>query len=468
MELLSYTVMARRPTVVSFTPDSRHALVADRLGDIYAVSIRKLQQGAVPNSAFVYTVDHPSFFSTSLALGHGCVVTAMTFFSDAASGKMYLVTADQESKIRVSNFPVVYDIERFCQGQPGIVSTAVVIAPPPSSSSASVSRLLYTVSGIPPAQSPNDAASPSFDMSTLPQTSPTLLRGIVWNPLTGEQVHSRDFKFPDSFAPEALSKDSSSSSTESTEASEQNGTMTGMCFPQCVKYSDLTGMLVSLPSSVACVPAPNWADPAAVGTSSTLKPKERARDPSNAKLAQQHASQTCLKMGTVSELIFQAFVNVAPSIMTHSSTYSSANDSSPYQMIDVPISAWSGDSVPTLPVHSIAWTGKATQTNEGSEDTLLVLLSDGSIYKIIITSSESPASMSTIRRPTLKANAICVLSNSTSTSSSSITRVSQQALASSSILSDLHARLIEAHFKHEHLLALRRRRNAEQSKKHKA
>ncbi|KAJ3106620.1 tRNA (guanine-N(7)-)-methyltransferase non-catalytic subunit trm82 [Phlyctochytrium planicorne] len=93
----------KKITVLDFSPDGSKILVADKFGDVYS-------EGA--SSA------------PMLILGHVSIITDMIFSTDGR----YLITSDRDEKVRVSNYPLCFDVQSFCLGHKLFV-TAVASIP---------------------------------------------------------------------------------------------------------------------------------------------------------------------------------------------------------------------------------------------------------------------------------------------------------------------------------------------------
>jgi hypothetical protein len=174
--LAAFTPLFRRPSAIVFTPDNRFVLVADRIGDVYAVPIAALRTGkpAAPRLLF----------------SHGCVVTSLVFFK-SSSGDDLLLSADQEHKTRVSQFPRFFTIERMLSGQKCMVTTADVFAAP----AGAAAPFLLTTSSVAPTIS---NITPNGEIE---HAGPTRAADLaVWEPLSGRRVAARTLAVAE-FAP---------------------------------------------------------------------------------------------------------------------------------------------------------------------------------------------------------------------------------------------------------------------------
>jgi WD40 repeat protein len=110
---------ASSPSSVHIHPSSGsplalpHLLVADKTGDIFAVTGSDLAD-------------------QKMELGHLANVTDLSFFTQpaAAAGsksKSYCLSSDSDGKIRVSNVPNYFDIQAFCLGHHAFVSAFTVV-----------------------------------------------------------------------------------------------------------------------------------------------------------------------------------------------------------------------------------------------------------------------------------------------------------------------------------------------------
>jgi tRNA (guanine-N(7)-)-methyltransferase subunit TRM82 len=86
--------LPKRVYTLHFTQGSQKIVVADRSGDVYRCSLG---------------VDDDD---KELLLGHVSMITDLLMTPD----ERYIITADQDEKIRVTNYPHTFDIHNFCLG----------------------------------------------------------------------------------------------------------------------------------------------------------------------------------------------------------------------------------------------------------------------------------------------------------------------------------------------------------------
>ncbi|XP_061181589.1 tRNA (guanine-N(7)-)-methyltransferase non-catalytic subunit wdr4-like [Saccostrea echinata] len=102
-EMVSNRAISRRCTVLTFTQDEQNILVADKWGDVFQFSVTEPQREG------------------QLLLGH----LSMLLDILTTKGDKYVVTADRDNKIRISNYPNSYNIHSFCLHHTEYVSSLV-------------------------------------------------------------------------------------------------------------------------------------------------------------------------------------------------------------------------------------------------------------------------------------------------------------------------------------------------------
>ncbi|KAI9099936.1 WD40-repeat-containing domain protein [Phlyctochytrium arcticum] len=100
-ERVSQRTAIKRANCLDFTRDGKKVLCGDKFGDVYSIS-------AIDSNE-----------KEGLILGHVSMLTAMTL---APEGN-FLLTADRDEKIRVSKYPLAFDIVEFCLGHTDFVSS---------------------------------------------------------------------------------------------------------------------------------------------------------------------------------------------------------------------------------------------------------------------------------------------------------------------------------------------------------
>jgi len=104
-ELISQRNLQRRATRALFTQDSKGLLVADKSGDVYLFSTEKEKEG-------------------ELLLGHLSMLLDLRITLDSK----FVITADRDEKIRVSNFPNSYNIHNYCLGHGDFVTSLGILS----------------------------------------------------------------------------------------------------------------------------------------------------------------------------------------------------------------------------------------------------------------------------------------------------------------------------------------------------
>ncbi|KAI8918296.1 WD40-repeat-containing domain protein [Powellomyces hirtus] len=98
---LSSRISIKRASCLSFSKDGGKLLIGDKFGDVYSFKSNDTSD------------------KEALILGHVSLLTSMTLTQD---GK-YLLTGDRDEKIRVSRYPLAFEIEQFCLGHKLFVSS---------------------------------------------------------------------------------------------------------------------------------------------------------------------------------------------------------------------------------------------------------------------------------------------------------------------------------------------------------
>ncbi|KAJ3217656.1 WD repeat-containing protein 4 [Dinochytrium kinnereticum] len=115
-KLVFKTETPKRVNVVQFSPCGKHVVVGDKFGDVYSFSLENTAAVSPP----------------TLLLGHVSLITDMIFSND---GK-FLITSDRDEKVRITNYPLTFDIQAFCLGHKLFVTA---VAPVPNSDTMIVS-----------------------------------------------------------------------------------------------------------------------------------------------------------------------------------------------------------------------------------------------------------------------------------------------------------------------------------------
>ncbi|KAK6359987.1 tRNA (guanine-N(7)-)-methyltransferase non-catalytic subunit trm82 [Orbilia brochopaga] len=101
----------KRPSAISITDSNSTILVGDKFGDVYS-----------------YTIDSDSSSEGTLLLGHVSLLTALTAASTTTPQRQYIITADRDEHVRVTNYPLTHAIHTFCLAHTAFVSRLLVTA----------------------------------------------------------------------------------------------------------------------------------------------------------------------------------------------------------------------------------------------------------------------------------------------------------------------------------------------------
>lgn len=91
----------RKASSLKFFPKLNLLLLCDRSGNVS-----------------FYSFDEIQLSKTQLRFGHNSMLTSAVITND----EKYIITSDRDEKIRVTNFPNVYNVERYCLGHTQFVS----------------------------------------------------------------------------------------------------------------------------------------------------------------------------------------------------------------------------------------------------------------------------------------------------------------------------------------------------------
>ncbi|KAJ6260762.1 hypothetical protein Dda_4991 [Drechslerella dactyloides] len=100
----------KRPSAISITDGDSTILVGDKFGDVYS-----------------YSIDDEASTTTdgTLLLGHVSLLTALTAASTTAQ-RHFIITADRDEHVRVTNYPLTHCIHTFCLGHTAFVSRLLI------------------------------------------------------------------------------------------------------------------------------------------------------------------------------------------------------------------------------------------------------------------------------------------------------------------------------------------------------
>ncbi|KAF3902189.1 hypothetical protein ABW21_db0207436 [Orbilia brochopaga] len=103
-------VLPKRPSAITITDNNATILIGDKFGDVYS-----------------YNIDGEASTDGSLLLGHVSLLTALTVATSTAR-RQFIITADRDEHIRVTNYPLTHAIHNFCLGHTAFVSRLLVTA----------------------------------------------------------------------------------------------------------------------------------------------------------------------------------------------------------------------------------------------------------------------------------------------------------------------------------------------------
>jgi tRNA (guanine-N(7)-)-methyltransferase subunit TRM82 len=126
-------ILPKKPSAITFTPESDSILVADRFGNVHKFGLKDILSGK--NAAKATGDDHededgddheddenPSGKdiedeAQNIILGHFGTISDLRF---TGNGK-HLISADRDDRIRVSRWPHAYVVQSFCLGHTNFV-----------------------------------------------------------------------------------------------------------------------------------------------------------------------------------------------------------------------------------------------------------------------------------------------------------------------------------------------------------
>ncbi|KAJ3159796.1 tRNA (guanine-N(7)-)-methyltransferase non-catalytic subunit trm82 [Geranomyces michiganensis] len=107
---LSSRISIKRASCLSFSKDGTKLIIGDKFGDVYTFKSNDASD------------------KEALILGHVSLLTSMTLTHDGN----YILTADRDEKVRVSRYPLAFDIVQFCLGHTKFVSAIHIPACAPN------------------------------------------------------------------------------------------------------------------------------------------------------------------------------------------------------------------------------------------------------------------------------------------------------------------------------------------------
>lgn len=104
--------------------DDNTIIVGDKFGDVYVYPV--IPATTIPAERITYTQTKDEEVSNvSPILGHVSMLTSV-LMTPKVQGKRYIISADRDEHIRISNFPDGYDIEAFCLGHEQFISSLLL------------------------------------------------------------------------------------------------------------------------------------------------------------------------------------------------------------------------------------------------------------------------------------------------------------------------------------------------------
>jgi len=113
-KFISSRTATKKVSAVVFAPNATKEKGKDQNSDSFLVYADKF------GDAFGSPV--PELSKQDLLLGHCSIITSMIL----SPNRKYLITGEKDEKIRVSNFPKVYDIQSFCLGHTSYISKLAI------------------------------------------------------------------------------------------------------------------------------------------------------------------------------------------------------------------------------------------------------------------------------------------------------------------------------------------------------
>ncbi|EWC48047.1 hypothetical protein DRE_02626 [Drechslerella stenobrocha 248] len=114
LEVVKEWPLHKRPSAISLMDDGYTILVGDKFGDVYSYK----------------PADEEAEAQGKLLLGHVSLLTTLTSSSsnNGTSERKFVITADRDEHIRVTNYPLTHVIHGFCLAHTAFVSRLLVTA----------------------------------------------------------------------------------------------------------------------------------------------------------------------------------------------------------------------------------------------------------------------------------------------------------------------------------------------------
>ncbi|KAF3934734.1 hypothetical protein ABW20_dc0106844 [Dactylellina cionopaga] len=129
LEVTKEWTLYKRPSDISIIDNESTILVGDKFGDVYTYNLpteHNVEEGKEVSDGKTL-LGHVSMLTT-LTTATATSSPDATTQSDAKNRKKYVITADRDEHIRVTNYPLTYVIHRFCLGHTAFVSRLLVTA----------------------------------------------------------------------------------------------------------------------------------------------------------------------------------------------------------------------------------------------------------------------------------------------------------------------------------------------------
>lgn len=107
LELLKRQPLSKRPCSISIDAGFKNVIVADKFGDVYSTPVDSI------------VVDEKTL---SPILGHVSMLTDVKMVTSNKSKKQFILTADRDEHIKVSNYPTAYVVKQWLFGHQEYVS----------------------------------------------------------------------------------------------------------------------------------------------------------------------------------------------------------------------------------------------------------------------------------------------------------------------------------------------------------
>lgn len=125
LSIVSQRTFPKRPSCVATTKGDANLLVGDKFGDVYSVDLLSTEPLILSSSETAKENDKSTTGGLQPILGHVSMLVDLKMAEN--NGKEFIITADRDEHVRVTNFPEAYDIERWLFGHKEFVSALTLI-----------------------------------------------------------------------------------------------------------------------------------------------------------------------------------------------------------------------------------------------------------------------------------------------------------------------------------------------------